>query len=112
MDAIDRFIFDENVNRFADQLEVELHPDRRAQLQRLLIIEEDKYGLHEEQLEIASRRLREFEGRIAKQRITIGECDGDEEQLLAQAVLDNMLTTRNLFQQFYRRVSEVLRPKL
>ena len=113
MDTNARFIFDGNVNRFADLLEAELSPDRRAQLQKLLILEENKYGFYEEQLVITGRRLTETRLRIARQRELISACTGDEELRRAQSVLNNMLVTRDLFQQFYDLVSEaVLQPRL
>ncbi len=61
MDSLSR---DENLERFVGPLRIAADPDRREELRRRLIAEEDRYGSRAERLQVAERRIAEAKARI------------------------------------------------
>jgi hypothetical protein len=66
-----RFVGSQNITNFADKLESEVDPAKRATLRRLLVEEEDRLGHDQEQLELTNKRLASGRGLIAKQQSLI-----------------------------------------
>jgi hypothetical protein len=66
-DAIGRFVSEANIARFVDQLRIETNPARRDMLRRLLIEEEDRFGVTEERLEMVDRHIMDGAACIARQ---------------------------------------------
>jgi len=54
VDQIERFISDENIVRFVEQIRTATGPDRQHMLRRLLIEEERRFGATEERLGMVS----------------------------------------------------------
>jgi hypothetical protein len=102
MDALARFISDQNIARYADLLHHESDPKRRATLELLLLEEEDRFARDAERLDLAERLLANGEERIARQRTLIsGLRDNGHNVGRAEIFLTNMLVTQQLFRNFH-----------
>lgn len=65
--AVDKFIAQQNVSRFRQELEEGAHGERRDFLLRQLIEEEDKLGFTEEQLDEMDRQISRMKNLVSAQ---------------------------------------------
>jgi len=68
---MDKFIAEQNVARFRNELENGADGPQRSTLLRLLVEEEDRLGLTREQLEETQRQIERIKQVIAKQTETV-----------------------------------------
>lgn len=86
---LDRFLHDQNVERFVGLLMGETDPQVRARLHDLLIEEEDRFGLRRERLQQLRDHIDRLRVRMLRQEqlisvLTDGDCDaGPARQLHA-----------------------------
>jgi hypothetical protein len=76
MDAVERFVIDGNISRFVGMLRDETNPARQDMLRRLLIAEEDRFGLRCDCLQAAERHL--MEGAATKRLLAHREGNGGD----------------------------------
>jgi hypothetical protein len=101
MDGTFTYVTKQNVIRFRDLLNSEGDPGRLAELQKLLIEEEDKLGASSERLEDIEREIVKGDKRIAWQRalVAAGEDEG-RDVTLAKAVLENLTQIQAMYRQY------------
>ena len=109
MDALEGFINEENIERFADKLYSEHSPEQQNKLRQLLIQEEYKFGLRSSLLEMAERHIRESAGRINNQKTIIGKLRADgHDTRAANRVLENFVALQAIFREFRASVLQAL----
>ena len=88
MDAIGRFISDENIARFVDQLRIEANPNREEMLKRLLVEEENRFGATEERLGMVERQLSDGAAHIIRQTCIVAKlkCNGGDSAIAERAL--------------------------
>lgn len=95
---IDEFVRRQNINNFAERLNVEQSGHTQAVLRQLLLEEENRFGLRVEALELLDGNLRRNEDAVKRQRDIVVEVEargGDIET--ARRFLDSLTVTRQLF---------------
>ena len=109
MDNVERFVIEGNISRFVDKLRVETNPSRQEMLRRLLIAEEDRFGVTEDRLQVAERHLTGGQALIDKQRRLVTETrnnGGDAGP--AERLLCTFESIQGLFQTFHAAVHEAM----
>jgi len=107
MDDTERFVRDQNVRRFADQLMGEQAPERRAALRRLLIEEEDRFGLFSERLDRARRLITEAKTRIATLERVCAANDNAKDAERQEDLLANCRATLEIFTLYAQRLGSM-----
>ena len=105
----------ENIRHFRDRLWLEVDPNARARLRKLLIAEEDKLGADLALLADIDRHISDGRHRIDRQRTLVTAMARDDHKGLAQArvLLDCMIETQVMHQMYRRRIlMEVEKNKL
>ena len=111
MDETDRFISDENIAHFVERLGRERDSVRRGTLQRLLIEEENRFGMTVERLRMVERHLAVGVELIARQVETIARLDGDgHDTTEARLTLQNFEMIHALFVECRARIYEKIDP--
>jgi hypothetical protein len=100
-DAIGRFVSGSNISRFVDQLRIETNHARRQMLRRLLIEEENRFGVMEERLAMIERHISDGAACIARQTEIVARLkrDGDE-CATAEGALETSKMIQALFEGF------------
>ncbi len=96
------------IDRYLTLLRNELDPDRQGSLRRLLVEEEDRLGRDREQLDLAARRVRDGQERLARLWNLVEEPSFGEtpfEQNLLRLVA-NMEVTQGLLESFHRKLQD------
>ena len=103
---MDRFIARENIKHFRGRLWVEIDPDMRSRLHRLLVAEEDNLGTDFELLTDVERHIADGDRRIKRQRaiITDMERDGHNGLVQARALLEGLMESQLLSKKYRRRI--------
>ncbi|MGN6570091.1 MAG: hypothetical protein ACTHLO_01600 [Pseudolabrys sp.] len=103
---MDRFIARENIKHLRIRLESECTPGLRANLQRLLIEEEDKLGANLELLADLERHIDDGHQRIARQRILVAEMErsGHIGYMTAAVLLEAMIDSQDLHTHYRKRI--------
>jgi hypothetical protein len=103
---MDRFIARENIKHFQDRLRVEIDPDMRSGLNKLLVVEEDKLGADFELLANVERHIADGNRRIKRQRaiVTDMQRDGHNGVVQARVLLEGLLESQLLFKNYRRRI--------
>jgi hypothetical protein len=109
MDHLSNYVARQNITRFYDQLTSELDGKRRADLQRLLIEEEDRLGVSSEHLDEIERAIAKGEKRIQQQR-TLVEVMGrnHRDATVAKSVLENLTQIQATFAQYRRTILDAI----
>ena len=109
MDAIDRFISEQNIERFAKQAYDALDPGKQQTLRELLIEEEYRFGVYSAQLEITTRHISEAEAKISRQKALIARLEADGHELnKAYRILYNFVDIQHLFKDFRASILQAL----
>ena len=108
---MDRFIARENVKHFRNRLDTELDPDVRSKVRRLLIEEEDKLGASLELLADIDRHIEAGHRRVERQQllVTTMERDGHASATQARCLLDGLLESLELHQQYRHQTWSIVR---
>src|SRR6516164_6511816 len=103
---MDRFIARENIKHFRDRLSVEIDPDMRSRLHKLLVAEEDKLGADFELLADVERHIADGNRRIKRQRaiITDMERDGHNGLVQARVLLEGLVESQWLIKNYRRQI--------
>jgi hypothetical protein len=103
---MDQFVARVNIGHFRDRLSREVNPETRAFLQKLLVEEEDKLGADLESLADVRRHIEHSHHRIERQRalVAIMERYGNKRLDRAKALLDGLLESQLLHQEYQRRI--------
>jgi hypothetical protein len=106
-DALGRFVSGANISRFVDQLRIETNHARGQMLRRLLIEEENRFGVTEERLEMVERQIIDGAACIARQTeiLATRKRNGDE-CANAERALQRSKMIQALFENFRDRVCE------
>lgn len=100
MEAIDRFVCEENVARCRNELENETDAARRSALIRLLIAEESRLGFTIEQLASVDRHIVRCRELIATQQARIGRIEGSGHDVSrAGALLETLMQSLAVHEQ-------------
>jgi hypothetical protein len=107
---MDRYIAKENIRHFRDRLWSEVDQGARARLRELLVAEEDKLAANLELLADIDRHISDGNRRIDKQRTLINAMERNGHNGLAQAraLLDCMMETQRLHQEYRRSISTMI----
>ncbi len=98
---MDRFVARQNVELCRLRLETETDPQRRAQLHRVLVEEENKLGKNYERLADVEREIAKGHVRIANQQALIEHHNGNgHDPSVAEALLEAFLSTQAVYVQF------------
>jgi hypothetical protein len=103
---MDQFVARANIGHFRDRLSREVNPETRAFLQKLLVEEEDKLGADLESLADVERHIEDSHHRIERQRalVAIMERYGNKGLDRAKALLDGLLESQLLHQEYHHRI--------
>ena len=103
---MDRFIARENIKHFRDRLSVEIDPDMRSRLHKLLVAEEDKLGADFELLADVERHIADGNRRIKRQRaiVTDMQRDGHDGLVQARVLLESLMDSQLLSKNYRRRI--------
>jgi hypothetical protein len=103
---MDRFIARENIKHFQDRLRVEIDPDTRSRLNKLLVAEEDKLGADFELLANVERHIADGNRRIKRQRaiVTDMQHNGRNDLVQARVLLEGLLDSQWLLKNYRRRI--------
>lgn len=105
MDALARYVSEKNVANFVAYLRIELDPEKRILLERLLSVEILRFGSQQDRLHLVDQNLREGETRIAHQRRTVDSAMADEaDPCGAERELNNLLAIEELFLSLRERI--------
>jgi predicted component of type VI protein secretion system len=104
MGEVDRSVCDGNILCFADQLRWETNSTRQETLKRLLLREENRFGVSEEHFRIAERKLMDGEWLIARQKQLIAEIKSRKgDTASAERTLRNFEMIQELFERLRDR---------
>ena len=102
---MDKFIARENVLHLCTLLHAETDPQKRAQLNKFLVEEEDKLGVSHAQLEFANRLIADGGVRMARQLALVDHLFGNgHDTSAATRLLDLMRETFGLFEDYRRKI--------
>ena len=103
---MDRFVARENIKHFRDWLWVEIDPDMRSRLNKLLVAEEDKLGADFELLADVERHIADGNRRIKRQRaiVTDMQRDGHDGHVQARVLLESLMDRQLLSKNYRRRI--------
>jgi hypothetical protein len=109
MDKLQRFISEQNISRFADQLRRESNAVRRDTLKRLLIEEEDRFGANVEWLHMIERYIAVWTAEIVRQTGVVSELksNGDDAND-AESILQTYVKIKDLFTSYRARISQTV----
>jgi hypothetical protein len=111
MDFVDRFVARENINRFRGRLRSETDAALRAQLQKLLVEEEDKLAADLELLADLAREIGKCQQWIARQQVLVENLErGGSDTTTARALLNGVTETLIIHQAYRQRVATRLEP--
>jgi hypothetical protein len=109
MDAMEKFVNGENVARFAERLYNEPSMATQQVLKRLLLEEENRFGLRSNHLELVQRHINEGAIRIDRQKRLIAEMEAAGHDVgTAHRTLTNFVSIQELFEQFRTAILAVL----
>jgi hypothetical protein len=109
MDALERFVCDQNVAQFRDLLTTEMDAARRAVLLKLLVAEECKLGFDVEQLANTDREIGRCRGHVERQRTLVAEMERDgRETARASLLLETLTESLAAHEQHRRRICDRL----
>lgn len=109
MDALERFVCDQNVAQFRDLLTREMDAARRTVLLRLLVAEECKLGFDMEQLANTDREIARCRAHVERQRTLVAELKRDgRDTARASALLETLTQSLAAHEQHRRRICEKL----
>ncbi|MEX6508439.1 hypothetical protein [Jiella sp. M17.18] len=92
------FIIQQNIELFVRRLEIEDAPNRRSQLRRMLVEEENRFGQLTEQLQMLEDNRQKAARRLEAQRELIKRLAGDgKDTSLARRTLENFEDIARLF---------------
>jgi hypothetical protein len=91
--------------RFRDLLRSEIGLTRRADLQKLLIEEEDRLGFSFEQLENIEQEIAKGDERIQWQRILVATMEREgRDATIAKALLENLTQIQTMYQRYRQTI--------
>jgi hypothetical protein len=103
------FVAKQNIARFGAQLISETDATRRAELQRLLIQEEDRLGFRYEQFDEIEREIAKAEKRIEFQQAVIETMEREgRDTRVAKALLENMTQIQLIYKQYRQKILAAL----
>jgi hypothetical protein len=106
MDRVERFVQAENIRTLSEKLCAELHPEKRDLLTRLLVEEENRFGLNSWHFDMAQHYIRDGSARVEKLGAVIGRMhENGQDVALANKLLENFMITLDLFHEFSRRAA-------
>ena len=110
--AMDRFIARENIKHFRDLLGSATDCAMRSNLQKLLVLEENKLGASLELLADIDRHIADGNTRVERQQALVATMERDGHPALAQArtLLDGMRETLALHHRYRQRLMLAVRP--
>jgi hypothetical protein len=101
MDGLARFVSEQNIGRFVEALSRETDPNRQDTLRRLLIEEENRFGLFAERLELAERLLGDGATRIEEQTRVVESLKAQgADPTEAERLLRNFVRVQEIFRSF------------
>jgi hypothetical protein len=74
---MERFVHDQNLTRYLDQLQCETDSAKRGQLRRLLVEEIDRFGAHSDRLNETDRLAARCMARLDEQRTRVARLRAD-----------------------------------
>jgi hypothetical protein len=105
MDEVVRFVTEQNINRFTDQLYNETDPQKQEVLRNLLLEEENRFGFYSGQLEITQRHLFEVNSRINRQKQLITKMETNGHDIgQANQFLFLLVEMRTLFDELHASI--------
>lgn len=90
----ERFVRDENIRRYENEIRTEVDATRRSILLRLLVEEENKLGWNREQLVLAEQRIASLDKCVERQLALIDRMTEDGQD--TTAAKDLLITLRQL----------------
>jgi hypothetical protein len=98
MDELQRFVGEQNISRFVDQLRRESKAVRQDTLKRLLIEEENRFAAAVERLQIVDRNIVDGAARIASQARVVSQLKSNgRDAREAERTLQNFEMIQGLF---------------
>ena len=102
MDELVKFVTEQNINKFTDQLYNETDPQKQEVLRNLLLEEENRFGFYSSQLETTQRHLFEVNSRINRQKQLITKMETNGHDIgQANQLLSLLVEIRTLFDELY-----------
>jgi len=106
---MDRFVHDQNLTRYIDLHETVTDPTKLAQIEKLLIEEEDRFGSVSERLNEADRLIHDGHGRVRRHRALVAHLDAiGHDTKRAGAVLASMSRLLEIMYQYRQTLSDGL----
>jgi hypothetical protein len=103
---MDRFVAQENINRFRDRLRSETNAALRSLLQKMLVDEEDKLAADSELVADLAREIVKCQQWIEGQRLRIEGLERDgHDAAPAMALLNGVRETLTIHQEYRQRVA-------
>jgi hypothetical protein len=96
-----RFVANQNLSRFEDQLRIEGDLSKRYLLRKLLVEEVDRFADRSERLQMAERHIEACNAHISRQKLLVQRLsDGGNPARIREAkrVLINLLELRDLYE--------------
>lgn len=109
MNELDRFVQSSNMSRFASRLEIEQDEKQRDLIRRLLLEEEQRYGLRAEQLDMADERIGRAKQLIRRQQeLIVRFAASGQDTSEADKLLNRLGDLLALFEHYRLQVLEAL----
>jgi fructose-bisphosphate aldolase class 1 len=111
MDELQRFVSEQNISRFVDQLRRESKAVRQNTLKRLLIEEENRFAAAAERLQVVDKNIVDGAARIASQARVVSRLKSNgHDAREAERTLQNFEMIQGLFISYRTRFCRAAEP--
>jgi hypothetical protein len=107
--SMDKFVAEQNISRFVDQFQIAHGPHTRQTLQKLMLEEENKFGLNSERLEKIQQWIKECKARVGLHERLVNKARINGHDVAAsERVLNNLIELQEIFWRYHQVVLEAV----